>query len=476
MVGPISQYKGLAKNMNRPFVQKLEDLIGKPKVLASDAELLCYSYDSTPLVSHRPDAVVRVASEEDIRLTLEFAAAEGLPVTTRGSGTGLSGGSVPVRGGIVLLTTGMNRIIEVDADDLSVTVEPGVITADLHAAVEAKGLFYPPDPGSMKISTIGGNVAENAGGLRGLKYGITGDYLLSLDTYFIDGSKVRYGTKCVKDVAGYNLVKFLAGTEGTIGIFSKIILKLIPKPRTKTTFLALYDDILDAARTVSAIISRKIIPSTLELMDSVTINCVEDHVKIGLPRDVEALLLIETDGHPEVVREEAAGIEEACRGNRVRTLRVAQNAAESDELFTARRNALTSLARVKPTTILEDITVPRPLIPEMMATIQQAAKQFRIRIGTFGHAGDGNLHPTCLTDERDAEEIHRVEQAYDMIFDKAISLGGTISGEHGTGITKAKYLPRMVGPKAMEVMMRIKKSFDPQGRLNPGKIFLQPTE
>jgi len=457
--------------MTNTFVPKLEELLGRSKVLYSETERFCYSYDATPLVSHRPDAVVRVTTEEDIGTVLEFAAKEGIPVTTRGSGTGLSGGSVPVKGGILIVTTAMNRIIGIDENDLWVTVEPGVITANIHALVEAKGLFYPPDPASMKISTIGGNVAENAGGLRGLKYGVTGDYVLSLDTYLIDGSRVRYGTKCVKDVAGYNLTKFLVGTEGTIGIFSKIVLGLIPKPQTKKTFLALYDNIIDAARTVSAIISRRVIPSTLELMDSVTINCVEDHVGIGLPRDVEALLLIETDGHPAVVQEEAALIEEACRANNARTLRAAKDAKEAEELFVARRNALTSLARVRPTTILEDVTVPRPAIPEMLATIRQASREYRVTIGTFGHAGDGNLHPTCLTDERDKDEIHRVEEAYKVIFDKAIGLGGTISGEHGTGVSKAKYLPKMVGPKAIEVMKRIKHTFDPEGRLNPGKIF-----
>lgn len=345
--------------MPKPFVQSLGDLLGKDNVLTSEPELLCYSYDATALVSSRPDAVVRAKTEEDIAKTLAFAAQEGIPVTPRGSGTGLSGGSVPVKGGIVLLTTAMDRILEIDADNLSVTVEPGVITANIHAAVEAQGLFYPPDPGSMKISTIGGNVSENAGGLRGLKYGITGDYVMVLDTYLVEGSKVHYGTKCVKDVAGYNLTKFLVGTEGTIGVFSKITLKLIPKPQTKKTFLALYDDVLDAARTVSMIISRKVIPSTLEFMDSATINCVEDYAKIGLPRDVAALLLIETDGHPQVVLEEAARIEEACAANRVRTLRVAQDLKESEELFTARRMALSALAQVRPTTILEDITVPR---------------------------------------------------------------------------------------------------------------------
>lgn len=457
--------------MNSTAVHRLELTLGKHKVLSSDSELLCYSFDATPLLSHRPLAVVRPETEEDIHAALSIAAEQGLPVTTRGSGTGLSGGSVPVAGGIVLLTTAMNRILDMDENDLAVTVEPGVITADLHAAVEARGLFYPPDPGSMKISTIGGNVAENAGGLRGLKYGITGDYVLSLDTYFIDGSKVRYGTKCVKDVAGYNLTKFLVGSEGTLGIFSRITLKLIPKPQAKKTFLAYYDNILDAAGTVSAIISRKVIPSTLELMDSVTIGCVEDHVNIGLPRDVEALLLIECDGHPKVVEEEAAVIAEACTANRVRTLRSAKNQTESNELFTARRMALSALARAKPTTILEDVTVPRPAIPEMMATIRQAADTYAIKIGTFGHAGDGNLHPTCLTDERDKEELHRVEEAYQAIFDKAISLGGTISGEHGTGVTKAKHLPAMVGETAVDVMKRIKRCFDPEGRLNPGKIF-----
>ncbi|MCX5863442.1 MAG: FAD-binding protein [Deltaproteobacteria bacterium] len=462
--------------MQRPFLLRLVELVGREKVLASEPELLCYSYDATPLVSFRPDAVVRAHSEEDLARTLEFAANEGIPVTPRGSGTGLSGGSVPVNGGIVIVTTAMDRILDFDADDMSVTVEPGVITASLHAVVEAQGLFYPPDPGSMKISTIGGNVAENAGGLRGLKYGITGDYVQALDTYLVDGSKVRYGTKCLKDVAGYNLTKFLVGSEGTIGIFSRIVLRLIPKPQAKKTFLALYDDVLDAARTVSAIISHKVIPSTLELMDSVTINCVEDHMNIGLPRDVEALLLIETDGHPEVVREEAEVIEQACRACRAKTVKVARDSKEADELATGRRMALSALARVRPTTILEDVTVPRPAIPDMMATIRQAAQEYGITIGTFGHAGDGNLHPTCLTDERDKDEIDRVEQAYEVIFDKAISLGGTISGEHGTGISKAKYLPKMVGPKAIEVMKRIKHAFDPEGRLNPGKIFPKDME
>jgi len=457
--------------MTAPLARKLEELLGREKVLSSEADRLCHSYDATPLVYRLPEVVVRASTDEDVHAVLEAAAGEGAMVTPRGSGTGLSGGSVPVDGGIVLLTTGMNRILDVDADDLSVTLEPGVITADLHAAVEAKGLFYPPDPGSMKISTIGGNVAENSGGLRAMKYGITGDYVLALDTYFVDGSKVRYGTKCVKDVAGYNLAKFLVGTEGTIGIFTKITLRLTPKPRAKKTILALYDDILAAGRTVSAIVSRKIIPSTLELMDDVTIACVEEYAKIGLPRDAAALLLIETDGHPEVVKEEGAGIEEACRENGARTVRVAGDAIESAELFTARRMALAALARVKPTTILEDITVPRPAIPEMMAAIREAAKKYSLRMGTFGHAGDGNLHPTCLTDERDREEILRVEAAYDEIFRKAIALGGTISGEHGTGMAKSKYLPMMVGPKAVEVMARIKGVFDPQGRLNPGKIF-----
>jgi glycolate oxidase len=457
--------------MTPAAIKRFQELVGVNNVHTSPAELLCHSYDATPLLQHTPDIVVKPHTAEQLGKTLELATQEGMTVTPRGSGTGLSGGSVAVQGGLVLLTTGLNRIVELDHQDLSVTVEPGVITADLHVAVEAHGLFYPPDPGSMNISTIGGNVAENAGGLRGLKYGITGDYVQALEAFLVDGSSVKYGTKCVKDVAGYNLTKFLVGTEGTVCLYHRITLKLIPKPRTKRTFLALYDNLLDAARTVSALIRRKVIPSTLELMDSVTIGCVEDYSHIGLPRDVQALLLIETDGHPAVVAEEAAVIEEVCKANGVQVLKAAQDEKEAAELATARRMALSALARVSPTTILEDVTVPRPAIPEMIAAIQEAAREYSLKIGTFGHAGDGNLHPTCLTDERNREEIERVEKAYEVIFDKAIGLGGTISGEHGTGISKARYLPIMVGPHAVRIMRRLKQAFDPQWRLNPAKIF-----
>jgi glycolate oxidase len=397
--------------------------------------------------------------------------AEGVSVTPRGSGTNLSGGSISANGGVIVQTSRLNRILEIDEENLTARVETGVITSALHQAVEAKGLFYPPDPGSMNISTMGGNVAENSGGLRGLKYGVTSDYVMGLTTVLPDGALLRTGGKAVKHVAGYNLNDLLVSSEGTLGIFTDVTVKLIPKPQAKKTMLVHFPELEQAALTVSSIIAARIIPATLEFLDKITIRCVEEYSHVGLPLDMEAVLLIEVDGHPAVVEEEAAGIRTICEKHRCSFFQTAADGAEALKLATARRVALSALARSRPTTILEDATVPRSCIAPMVKLIQETAAKYNVVIGTFGHAGDGNLHPTCLTDERDGEEISRAHHAFEEIFDAAIAMGGTITGEHGVGMAKKRYLPKLVGESGIRVMRGIKGAFDSKGLLNPGKVF-----
>lgn len=434
-------------------------------------ELLAYSYDGTAALQALPAAIVFPVNTDQVSAVMKFAFEHQTPVVTRGSGTGLSGGSVPVKGCLILCLTKMNRILEVDDENLTLLAEAGAITADIANAATACGLFYPPDPGSMKISTIGGNVAENSGGLRGLKYGVTRNYVMGLEVVLPDGEIMWTGNKCVKDVAGYTLRDLFIGSEGTLGVITKVLLKLIPTPAARQTMLALYDDMENAARTVAAVIKAKIIPCTLEFLDRVTINCVEDYAAIGLPRGAEALLLIESDGYPAEVEEEIAAMAEIARRNGATEVKIAASPEEAASLAAARRTAFSALARVGPTTILEDATVPRNRLPEMVRCIQEVGQRYRLKIGTFGHMGDGNLHPTFLTNETNQEEMHRVEEAMKEIFTRAVELGGTITGEHGVGLAKKSFLPGAVGELNVDLMRRVKEAFDPKGLLNPGKIF-----
>jgi glycolate oxidase len=351
------------------------------------------------------------------------------------------------------------------------TAEAGATTQTIAEAAAAAGLFYPPDPGSMKISTIGGNVAENSGGLRGLKYGITRNYVMGLEVVLPNGEVLWTGNKCVKDVAGYSLKDLFIGSEGTLGIITKVLLKLIPKPAAKKTLIATFAQMTQAAQTVSEIIAAQIIPCTLEFLDRTTIHCVEDYAKVGLPLDCEALLLMETDGHPAAVAEEASKMEGIAQRNGAIKVRVARDEAEASNLATARRSAFSALARVSPTTILEDATVPRSELAKMIQFVAATAKKHRLKIGTFGHMGDGNLHPTFLTDERNKEEMARVEEAFKEIFEEAIRLGGTITGEHGVGVAKKSFLPKFAGDAQMRVMRELRRVLDPNGILNPGKMF-----
>ena len=457
--------------MDRLFIKELEAIVGKQHALTDRESLAVYGYDSTPELQSLPGAVLLPGSTDEILRIMRLCHESGVSVTPRGSGTNLSGGSISSNNGVVLQTSRMNKLLEIDEENLTATVEPGLITSALHREVESRGLFYPPDPGSMNISTMGGNVAENSGGLRGLKYGVTANYVMGLETVLANGDFLRTGGKVVKDVAGYSLTPLLVSSEGTLGLFTAITVKLIPKPQSRITMLAHFPKMGQAALAVSAIIAARIIPATLEFLDKVTIKCVEDYAHVGLPLDVEAVLLIEVDGHQAVVVEEAENVESICRKQHCSFFQTARNSDEALKLATARRSALSALARLRPTTILEDATVPRSCIAPMLKVIQDAAKKYQVTIGTFGHAGDGNLHPTCLTDERDKEEIERAHAAFEEIFDAAISMGGTITGEHGVGLAKKKYLPRLVGETGIRVMHGIRAAFDPQGILNPGKVF-----
>jgi glycolate oxidase len=440
-------------------------------VLTLLEDIVPYSFDGTAALKQRPGAVVFPLTAVEVAECVRLARKRSVPVVTRGSGTGLSGGSVPLDGCLVICLVKMDKLIEVDEKNLTLRAQSGVITKEIDDAAAKVGLFYPPDPGSMKISTIGGNVAENSGGLRGLKYGVTRDYVMGIEVVLPDGTLTFLGNKCVKDVAGYSMKDLFIGSEGTLGIITEVILKVLPRPKARKTMLALYDSMDAAAKTISAIIAAKIIPCTLEFLDRVTVQCVEDYAKIGLPTDVEALVLMETDGHPVVVEEEAAQMMELARANGARDVRAAADEAEGAKLAAARRNAFSALARVRPTTILEDVTVPRSELATMVAYIDSVAKKHNLQIGTFGHLGDGNLHPTFLTNERDHEEMHRIEVALEEIVEETIRLGGTVTGEHGVGLAKKAFLKRQLGEGSYELMRSIKQALDPQGLLNPGKIF-----
>lgn len=453
------------------MLSELRRLVGADQVLTAKEDLIPYSFDGTAALQQLPECVVFARSTEQVVGVLKLAGQTRTPVVTRGSGTGLSGGSLPSPGSLVLGLAKMDKVLELDRANLTLLAEAGATTQAIADAASAAGLFYPPDPGSLKISTIGGNVAENSGGLRGLKYGVTRNYVMGLEVVLPEGEVLWTGNKCVKDAAGYSLRDLFIGSEGTLGVITKVLLKLIPKPAAQKTLLATFPQMDQAAQTVSDIIAAQIIPCTLEFLDRTTIQCVEDFARVGLPLDCEALLLMETDGHPGAVAEEAAQMERIARQNGATEVRVAKDDAEAARLATARRSALSALARVSPTTILEDATVPRSELARMIRFVAAVAAKYQLRIGTFGHMGDGNLHPTFLTDERNAEEMHRVEQAFQEIFTEAIRLGGTITGEHGIGVSKKSFLPRFAGDAQMRVMRELRRALDPRGILNPGKMF-----
>jgi glycolate dehydrogenase FAD-linked subunit len=448
---------------------ELKSIVGGKNASFSKEDLLCYSYDATNS-PQLPDAVVFPETAEEISLILKMANFIGFPVIPRGAGTGFSGGSVPVEGGVVISTERMKKIVEIDADNLIAVVEPGIVTWDFQQEVEKLGLFYPPDPSSLKFSTIGGNIAECAGGPRAVKYGVTRDYVLGLEAVLPTGEIINTGVRTAKGVVGYDLTRLLTGSEGTLGIITKATLRLLPLPESIRTVLVTFADIKDAAKTVSDIIKAKIIPSTLEIMDSVSIRCVEEYSKAGLPLEA-AVLLIEVDGSPESTAKDAGRIEKICLENKAIEVRAASDKKEIKDLWNARRAISASLFRIKPNKINEDIVVPRASIPELISGVQEIGKRRGLLIASFGHAGDGNIHVNVMYDKKDAREAEAAGAAVRDVFDLTLRLKGTISGEHGIGITKAGYVDMELSPAAIEAMKRIKNALDPKGILNPGKIF-----
>lgn len=459
--------------MEKNIINELVSLLGKDNVLTEKEDKINYSYDATAdMRAYEPDVIVTPSSKEQIVGIIRIAGKYKIPIVTRGSGTNLSGGTIPVKGGIVLSTLKLDRIIEIDPANLTATVEPGLVIQRLNEAVAVHGLIYPPDPGTVTTATMGGSVSECSGGLRGLKYGVTKDYVMGLEIVMPDGEVIHTGGKTVKNVSGYDLTKLFTGSEGTLGIITEIIVKLIPAPKYRRSMLAVFDNMDYAGKTIADIISNKVIPATLEIMDNVTIRTVENYSKIGLPVEAEAVLVIELDGSiEEVVVREFETVKSICSSNGAASVKIAESDADRDAIFAARRAALPALAQVKPTTVLEDATVPRSKIPEMLNALKKIAEKYRLQIGTFGHAGDGNLHPTILTDETDKEEMERVHKAVDEIFNVAISLGGTLSGEHGIGMAKSKYMELQFGSSGVKVMKKIKDALDPDNIMNPGKMF-----
>lgn len=457
--------------MKEKHVKYLEEIVGQDKVLTDIEDKICFGFDSTRL-QYLPDVIVKVKDSQQISSILKFANEYKIPVTPRGAATGLSGGCLAVNGGILLVLIEMNRIYDVNPIDLLVEVEAGAVTVDVDKAASKYKLFYPPDPGSMKTSTIGGNIAENAGGLRGLKYGVTRDYVNSMEVILPTGEIINIGTRTVKSVTGYNLVDLMVGSEGTLGVVTKATLGLLPVPPARASLLALFNNLTEAAKTVMDIVAEGVITATLELVDNVTINAIEDYLKIGLNRNVGAMLLIEVDGQQGSVDIEAEVIRKVCAQNNALSCKLATGQRERDVLWSARRAALSSLARIKPSTILEDATVPRSRIVELVEAVNNIAKKYDIMIGTFGHAGDGNLHPTILTDLRDKEEEKKVEKVIEEIFIETVKLDGTLSGEHGIGITKARFLKLEISDEVYKLMKKIKQALDPNNILNPGKLFV----
>lgn len=457
-------------NTLNSIIPKIEAIVGQEHVTTAEEDLLCYAYDATNR-HHQPDAVVFPGNTAEVSAIMRAANELRFFVVPRGAGTGMSGGALAIQGGVIMVMTRFNRIVSIDREDLVAEAEPGVITGHFQEVVEGQGLFYPPDPSSAAYSTLGGNVAECAGGPRAVKYGVTRDYVLGLEVVLPTGEVITTGTRTAKGVVGYDLTRLIVGSEGTLGVITKIVLRLLPLPGVARTLRAVFVQIQDAARTVSEIVRSGMIPRSVEYMDQAAIRCVEDYLHIGLPVDAGAMLLIQVDESPSAADAALQQLAAICEQGGARQIQIAGSEQEAADLWRARNAISPALFRLGPDKINEDIVVPRSRIPEMVEWIDDLRKRTGLTMVTFGHAGDGNIHFNIMLDKGDKETLNKAEAAVEALFRQTIALGGTLSGEHGVGITKASYLDMELGRAEIALMKRIKVAFDPNGILNPGKIF-----
>lgn len=455
--------------MALPLAQ-IRAVVGGENLLTSPEDLYCYSFDASKM-RFTPEAVAFPADAAQISSLVKLANDHRFPVYPRGAGSGMVGACLPM-GGLVIVTTRLARILEIDNDNMTAVVEPGVVTGEFQKEVAKSGLFYPPDPASLPFSTMGGNVAMCAGGPRAVKYGVTRDYLLGLEVVLPTGEIIRTGTRTMKGVVGYDMTRLMAGSEGTLGIFTKIIVKLIPAPESVRTMTAVFSDLDFAVNAICEILRNRIIPSTMELMDQPTIGAVENHLRIGLPTDAEAIVLIEVDGPDAVLDGQVARIEEICRQSGADRTEIARSSAERDRLWQARRAISPALGRIRPGKINEDVTVPRTRIPELVRSIAALAAKYDLNIVCFGHAGDGNIHTNIMLDRTDESERRRAGKAVEELFAIVLGLEGTLSGEHGVGIAKSPFIELEVGRGGLDAMWRIKRALDPLNIMNPGKMFV----
>ena len=418
-----------------------------------------------------PGVVVMPENTEEVSRIVKLANNLEIPLIPRGAGSNLSGGTVPLKECIVLQLSRMNRIKKIDKRNMIAVVEPGVVTGVFQEELAKEGLFYPPDPASLSFSTMGGNVAECAGGPKGVKYGVTRDYVLALQVVLADGTIIKTGAGTMKSVAGYDLTRLFTGSEGTLGIITEITVKILPMPQASRTLLASFGSLDQTAETVVEILAQGIIPCSLELMDKICIENIEKFIPSGLPLDAEAVLLIEVDGHEKAIADEIKEIERICKEQGAVQVRTAGSDAEREKLWAGRRGVFGAFAQSYPTILSEDVTVPRDKIPAAIREVRRIAEENNLNVAIIAHAGDGNLHADILTDEKNEEEMKRVEKALPELFKSALKLGGTITGEHGVGIVKAPFLPLEAGVEGMHVMQEIKNVLDPKNILNPGKMF-----
>ena len=455
--------------MSLPFEQ-IKAIVGDENLLTLPEDLYCYSFDASKM-RFVPEGVAFPADAAEISSLVKLANECRFPVYPRGAGSGMVGACLR-SGGLAIVTNRLNRILEIDADNMTAVVEPGVVNGDFQKAAAKFGLFYPPDPASLPFSTMGGNVAMCAGGPRAVKYGVTRDYLLGLEMVLPTGEIIRTGTRTMKGVVGYDMTRLMAGSEGTLGIFTKIIVRLIPAPESVRTLTAVFPDLDRAVNAICEVLKDRIIPSTMELMDQAAISAVENHLHIGLPVEAEAIVLIEVDG-PEVLLDgQVARIEEICRKLGADRIQVARSDEERNMLWQARRAMSPALGRIRSTRISEDVTVPRTKIPELIRSISALAKKYDLIIVCFGHAGDGNIHTNIMFDKKDEDERRRASKAAEELFGVVLGLQGTLSGEHGVGIAKSPFIEQEVGKGGLDAMRRIKQALDPLNIMNPGKMFV----